>query len=390
MQTEQHKGKIILFGILFWYPLAGVTYQFLHYLIGLRQLGYDVYYVEDSGRYVYSPKLGDFPVDASENIAMIAPILETHGFNGKWAFRGAYEGGECYGMTESQLMQLYRDADAFLNVTGAQELREEHLAIKRRIYVESDPFKMQALAAEGDQGVIAMLREHDTLFSFGENLGAPDCGVSVEGFNWLPTRQPVAVELWDNPFGYRGEAYNTITTWSNKGRQVVYQGETYYWTKDREFMQVIDLPRRRNVPFEMATEVNEDVQQLLRSHGWRQVGAVPVSESIDNYRRYIQQSRGEFTVARDQYVRPNTGWFSDRTACYLAASRPVITQETGFSKFLPTGRGLYAFKTIDDVLAAVDAIESDYEGNCRAAREIAEEYFAAEKVVGSLMERAGL
>jgi hypothetical protein len=390
MQTEQRKGKIIVFGILFWYPLAGVTYQFLHYLLGLRRLGYDAYYVEDSGRYVYSPKLGDFPEDASDNIAAIAPILAAHGFGDKWAFRGAYEGGECYGMSENQLLQLYREADAFLNVTGAQELREEHLAIPRRIYVESDPFKIQVLAAQGNPDVIQMLAEHDTLFSFGENLGAPDCPVPVGDYRWLPTRQPVAVDLWDNPYGFSGEAYNTITTWSNKGRQVEYQGETYYWTKDREFMRVIDLPRRRNVPFEMATEVGEDVQQLLRANGWRQVGAVPISENIDRYRAYIQQARGEFTVARDQYVRPHTGWFSDRTACYLAASRPVITQETGFSKFLPTGKGLFGFSSMDDVLAAIDTIESDYEGNCRAAREIAEEYFAAEKVVGSLMERAGL
>jgi len=392
MQTERRKGKIIVFGILFWYPLAGVTYQFLHYLIGLRRLGYDAYYVEDSGRYVYSPKLGDFPEDASDNIAAIAPILEAHGFRDKWAFRGAYEGGQCYGMSEGQIHRLYRDADAFLNVTGAQELRDEHLAIKRRIYVESDPFKMQALAAQGEQDVIKMLGEHDTLFSFGENLGAADCTVKIDGFQWLPTRQPVAIELWDNPYNIRrqGEAYNTITTWSNKGRQVVYEGETYYWTKDREFMRVIDLPRRRDVPFEMATEVGEDVKRLLGDNGWRQIGAVPISEDIDRYRAYIQRSRGEFTVARDQYVRPRTGWFSDRSACYLAAARPVITQETGFSKFLPTGKGLFGFSGMDDVLAAIDEIESDYEGNCRAAREIADEYFAAEKVVGSLMERAGL
>ena len=212
----------------------------------------------------------------------------------------------------------------------------------------------------------------------------------IERFTWLPTRQPIALNLWDNPLTTPGEAYNTITTWSNKGRQVVYEGETYYWTKDREFMRVIDLPRRRDVPFEMATEVGEDVKRLLGDNGWRQIGAVPISEDIDRYRAYIQRSRGEFTVARDQYVRPRTGWFSDRSACYLAAARPVITQETGFSKFLPTGKGLFGFSGMDDVLAAIDEIESDYEGNCHAAREIADEYFAAEKVVGSLMERAGL
>jgi hypothetical protein len=238
--------------------------------------------------------------------------------------------------------------------------------------------------------MIAELEAHDTHFSFGENLGAPDCDVPADRFRWLPTRQPVVLDLWDGPPGAAGAAYNTITTWHNKGKDVSYCGDTYYWTKDREFAKFLDLPRRRGVPFELAAGVDEGVRRLLHNHGWRQVHSVEISRSTDRYRAYVQQSRGEFTVARDQYVRPHTGWFSDRSACYLAAGRPVITQETGFSKFLPTGEGLFAFTTMDDVLAAVDAVETDYAGNCRAAREIAAEYFAAEKVVGSLLGRAGL
>jgi hypothetical protein len=389
------KGKIIVFGILFWYPLAGVTYQFLHYLIGLRRLGYDPYYVEDSGRWIYDPRINDLSGDATGNIEAVAPILDAHGFRDRWAFRGNYPDGQCYGMTESQILQLYRDADAFLNVTGAQEIREEHLVCPRRVYVESDPFASQVKVAKGDEATTTALAAHDTLFSFGENLGAPDCDVPIERFHWLPTRQPVVLDLWDlwdlrdSPYG-RGEAYTTITTWHNKGKNITYRDDTYYWTKDREFEKFLDLPRRRKAPFELAAGVDEEVKRLLREHGWRQTHSVEISKDIDRYRGYIQSSRGEFTVARDQYVRPSTGWFSDRSACYLAAGRPVITQETGFSKFLPAGKGLFGFRTMEDILAAVDAIESDYEGNCRAAREIAAEYFAAEKVVGSLMERAGL
>jgi hypothetical protein len=387
--NKPSKGKIIVFGILFWYPLAGVTYQFLHYLIGLRRLGYDPYYIEDSGRWIYDPRINDLSGDATGNIAAVAPILEAHGFSDRWAFRGHYPDGQCYGMSESQILQLYRDADAFLNVTGAQEIREEHLTCPRRIYVESDPFASQVKVAKGDETTIATLAAHDTLFSFGENLGAPDCDVPLERFRWLPTRQPVVLDLWDNPYA-TGEAYTTITTWHNKGKNITYRGDTYYWTKDREFEKFLDLPRQRAVPFELAAGVDENVERLLREHNWRQVNSVEISKDIDRYRDYIQRSRGEFTVARDQYVRPYTGWFSDRSACYLAAGRPVITQETGFSKFMPTGRGLFGFRTMENILAAVAAIESDYEGNCRAAREIAAEYFAAEKVVGSLMERAGL
>lgn len=384
------KGKIIVFGILFWYPLAGVTYQFLHYLIGLRKLGYDPYYIEDSGRWIYDPRLNDLSPDASGNIAAVLPALQEHGFGDRWAFRGKYPDGKCYGMTDAQIDTLYREADAFLNVTGAQEIRDEHLAVKRRIYVESDPFPMQVKVALGNEGTIKTLGAHDTLFTFGENVGAADCPLPVDNFKWLPTRQPVATELWQGALT-GGDTFNTITTWHNKGKNVEWQGETWYWTKDREFEKFLDLPRRRpEVKFELAATVDDQVKALLNGHGWSQRSSLDISRDIVAYRGYIQGSRGEFTVARDQYVRPNTGWFSDRTACYLAAGRPIITQETGFSKFLPSGKGLFGFKTMDDILAAVDAIESDYDGNCRAARDLGAEYFAAEKVVGSLMQRAGL
>ncbi len=390
MAHENSKGRIIVFGILFFYPLAGVTYQFLHYLIGLRRLGYDPYYIEDSGRWVYDPRIDEFSPDASGNIRMVAPLLEQYGFGDRWAFRGAYPEGQCYGLSEAEIRRLYREADAFLNVTGAQEFREEHLVCPRRIYVESDPFASQVQEAQGDPITTAHLELHDMHFSFGENLGAPDCAVPVGRYHWLPTRQPVALELWDNPYNIDSGTYTTITTWHNKGRDLTYQGDKFYWTKDREFEKFLDVPQRHPATFELATGADEDVQCRLREHGWRYLPSVGISKDARAYRAYIQRSRGEFTVARDQYVRPHTGWFSDRSACYLAAGRPVITQETGFSKFLPTGRGLFPFRTMDDILSALETIETDYAGNCRAAREIAAEYFAAERVVGSLMHRAGL
>lgn len=390
MPAERSRGRIIVFGILFWYPLAGVTYQFLHYLIGLRRLGYEPYYVEDSGRWIYDPKLNDLSPDATGNIQSVVPVLEAHGFGDRWGFRGNYPDGRCYGMSETDILRLYREADAFLNVTGAQEIREDHLRCPRRIYVESDPFASQVKVAQGDQGMVAALEAHDTLFTFGENIGQDDCEVPVEHFKWLPTRQPVVLDLWGGGPPPADAPYTTITTWHNKGKDITFRGDRYYWTKDREFEKFLDLPSRRSAGFELAAGVDEEVRARLLRHGWRQTHSVEVSQLVDRYHDYIQRSRGEFTVARDQYVRPRTGWFSDRSACYLAAGRPVITQETGFSKFLPSGRGLFGFRTMEDILAAVDAIESDYEAHCHAARDIAAEYFAAEKVVGSLMARAGL
>jgi hypothetical protein len=387
---KPRQGKIIVFGILFWYPLAGVTYQFLHYLIGLRRLGFDPYYIEDSGRWIYDPRLNDFSPDPTGNLEAVVPVLKAHGFGDRWAFRGNYPDGKCYGLSDQQITDLYREAEGFLNVTGAQEIRDEHLCCRRRIYVESDPFVSQVKVATGDAGMIKMLEAHDTWFSFGENLGQADCDVPIERFHWHPTRQPVVTDLWRHSYNDGGTTYNTITTWSNKGKNINFRGDTYYWTKDREFEKLLHLPKQRPVQFELATGVSEEVRQLLVSHGWRQVDCVQVSKDADCYRDYIQKSRGEFTVARDQYVRPRTGWFSDRSACYLGAGRPVITQETGFSKFLPTGKGLFGFSNMDDILRALDEIESDYEGNCKAAREIAAEYFEADKVIGALLDRAAL
>jgi hypothetical protein len=385
------KGRIIVFGIMFWFPLAGVTYQFLHFLIGLRRLGYDPYYIEDSGRWIYDPKLNDLSPDATGNIAAVVPVLEEHGFKGRWAFRGNYPDGKCYGMSEPELLRLYQEADAFLNVTGAQEIRDEHRVCRRRIYVETDPVAAQIRVAQGNERTIAALEAHDTHFSYGGNFGKPDCRVPLQQFNWQPTVQPVVMDLWKNDLTLaKDAAYNTIATWHNPGQDIVYNGETYYWSKDREFEKVLDLPTRRNVPFELAVNVDDKTRGRLTANKWRITDPVNLSGNMASYHDFILKSRGEFTVAKDQNIRLRSGWFSDRTVCYLAAGRPAINQDTAFGSYLPTGKGLFSFKTVDDILVAVDSIQSDYEGNCRAAREIAEQYFAAEKVLDSLIGRAGL
>jgi len=386
---EKAKGRIVVFGILFWYPLAGVTFQFLHFLLGLRRLGYDPYYIEDCARWIYDPRINDISPDVTGNIATVLPALKAHGLADRWAFRGTYPGGKCYGMTEQQILRLYREADAMLNVTGAQDLRPEHLACPRRVYLETDPVAAQIRIAQGRRETINALSVHHIHFSYGENFGAPDCRVPLERFHWIPTRQPVLLDFWRNGAAANGRPYTTIATWKNKGKDIQYQGEKYYWSKNREFLKFIDLPRRRTVPFELAVGREGNVQHILQKNGWAWTDSVKLSSDLEHYRAYILGSRGEFTVAKDQNIRLRSGWFSDRSACYLAAGRPVITQETGFSNCLPTGRGLFAFETMDDILTAVDAIESDYVGNCRAARDIAREYFAAEKVLGKLMEQAG-
>ena len=388
--TSSPRGRIIVTGMAVYLPLPGVIYQILHYLIGLRRLGYDTFYVEDNTRWVYDSVVQAVVPNAAGNVAIVAAVLDSHGFRGRWAFRHGHEEGSCYGMTEPQLCSLYRDADALLNVTG-QTLHEDQLACRRRVYIESDPFATQVRLHQEDAEEQARLSAHDTYFTFGENIGAPDCGIPATCKSWLPTRQPVDLKLWQPPAGtVPGTRYTTITTWENHIDSIVHDGETFHWRKNREFEKFLDLPSRSTASFEIALNVDDDVLGMLASCGWRHVTANEVAKDVNSYRAYVWGSRGEFTVARDQYVRPRTGWFSDRSACYLAAGRPVISQETAFSKFLPIGRGLFAFSTLDEIVAAVDAIATDYETHAAAAREIAAEYFAAEKVVGSLMKRADL
>jgi len=382
----------VVTGMAFYLPLPGVIYQVLHYLLALRQLGYDTYYLEDTDRWVYDFSADDVVGDASKNIAIVSAVFEAHGFAGKWAYRGEWDQTGCYGMTPRQIRQLCEEADALLNVTG-QDISAEQLLCRRRIYIESDPFATQARVHQGSSSDVARLEAYDTHFTFGENVGSTDCGIPVTSFAWLPTRQPVDLDLWSStiqPDGHSTAAYTTVTSWVNHVDSVIHEGEKYYWQKDREFEKFANLPALAGVEFELASSGGDYVPEIMRSPGWRHVSVSRVAGDVGSYRDYIRKSKAEFTVARDQYVRPRTGWFSDRSACYLAAGRPVITQETGFSKFLPTGQGLFPFSSMDEILFAVDAIESDYKVHSDAARAIAEEYFAGPRVVGSLMERAGL
>ena len=247
--------------------------------------------------------------------------------------------------------------------------------------------------AQGRRFTLDLLRAHTHHFTFGENLGAPDCDVPLGPFRYLPTRQPVVLDWWTpvhgdgrHPSG-RADRFTTVASWHQSSKDIVWNGETYRWSKHLEFLKLIDLPRQTRDALEMAlAAVDREAVELLTSKGWKIVDALALSRDILPYRRYVRASRGELTVAKDQYVRPRSGWFSDRSACYLAAGRPVITQETGFSKVLPTGEGLFSFRRLEDVLSAMDTIRSDYARHSRAAREIASQYFAAEKVVGSLLE----
>jgi hypothetical protein len=383
------KRAIVVLGIMGCIPVAGtgVAWNTIQHLVGLRRLGYDVYYIEATGIWPFNAREDDctFPV------AYISTLLGRFGFQGRWAYVAAHSDNRCYGLSATQVQDLYARADAIVNLFGGTVLRDEHLRCPVRIYLETDPVVHQIRIANGEQKYIDLVGAHTALFSWGENYGAPDCGVPIERFTYRRTRAPVVRDLWDIPCDPAARRFTTVAHWDQSGKDLTYQGEVYSWSKHREFLKVLDLPRRTTQEFALALAIDDPATvRLLERHGWIVEDAYAASHTLDSYRDYIWASRGEFTVAKDMNVRLRSGWFSERSACYLAAGKPVITQETGFSKFLPTGLGLFAFRSVEDIPAAVDAINSDYQKHSRAAKEIAAEYFDAEKVLRQLLADAGL
>jgi hypothetical protein len=387
---------IVVFGILGRSPYAGVAWQGLHYLEGLRRLGHDVWYVEDTGDWPFDLEQNTVTEDPGYTLRFLERTLAWAGFADRWAYRAASRDGHVYGPAAPKLASLLARADALLNVTGATLLRDEHRRVPVRAYLETDPVLAQLEVAQGNRSTIDALASHTHHFTFGENLGSAECWVPVERFQYRPTRQPVVIDWWsskDTPAagGANPLRLTTVTTWRQTAKDIQWQGQTLRWSKHEQFLKFIDLPRRSGHPCELAlTEADADTLALLTENGWRLRDAIPLTMDILPYRDYLRGSGAEFTVAKEQYVAPRTGWFSDRSASYLAAGRPVITQDTGFGRVLPTGRGLFAFRTVEDILGAIDAIATDYDTHARAAREIAAEYFAAEIVLARLLAEAGL
>jgi len=387
MAVRRH---LLVLGSMGQMPVAGTAWQVLHYLEGFRRLGWDCTYVEDTGDWPYDLDRNEITNDRGYALRHIARMLEWIGLPGRWAYRARSTNGTVYGPAAGELERLFAGADALVNLTGSTWLRDEHLSVPVRIYLETDPVLRQIEVARGEPDAIAHLSAHTHHFSYGENYGTPDCGVPIEMFTYHPTRPPVVLDWWPAQGAPRRAPFTTVANWRQRGKDVVWQGETYTWSKHIEFQRFLDLPARVGAPLEIALAGDDDAHRLLTAHGWWTVDALRVSRDIEAYRDYIRSSRGEFTVAKDQNIRLRSGWFSDRSVCYLAAGRPVITQDTGFGAIFPTGRGLFAFRTAEDVVSAIEAVERDYATHAAAARELAYEYFAAEKVIGRILQQAGL
>jgi hypothetical protein len=383
--------KIVLLGMMTKFPVAGAVWGTMQYLLGFRRLGYDAYYVEAHAR-TPSMLMEDEDDDSSALAATyIDRVMRRFDLTDKWAFHALHDDGRCYGMNEGQLRQLYRDAALILNYHGSTVPLPEHYATGRLVYLETDPVELEIELYNNDPQAIAFLEPHVAFFTWGLNYGQADCLVPLPArFPFRTTRPPIVPDMWQPHTNGHAEVFTTIGNWRQGGR-VKYQGEVYTWSKHQEFLKFLDVPSRTSQAFELALSSYEETdRRLLEDHGWRVRPALSFSCDVDDYRRYITQSRGEFTVAKDQNVRLRSGWFSERSAQYLAAGRPVITQETGFSNVLPTGEGLFGFSKMDDIVAAVESIRKDYERHRRAAAEVAREYFSYEVVLKKMLNELGV
>jgi hypothetical protein len=300
--------------------------------------------------------------------------------------------GALHGVGERVLAQTLASTDVLVNLSGVMVLQEEHLRVPTRVYLETDPVLPQIEIAQRRQFTIDFLSAHTHHFTYGENFGAPDCGVPVERFGYRPTRPPVVLEWWSDGNAGTPErpsdrrAFTTVANWRQTSKDIDWGGRKLTWSKDVQFMRFLDLPRQVQTPIELALALEDAAtERVLREAGWHVRPAGALSKDIDAYRDFILGSAGEFSVAKEQNVVLRSGWFSDRTATYLAAGRPAIVQDTGFGRVLPTGEGLFAFASVDDAVAAFEAVQRDYARHCSAARAIAQEYLRAETVLGEML-----
>lgn len=386
------RRRIVVLGTMGADPYAGMAWMHMQIAGGLRRLGHDVYYLETSSFWPYDPVRGSFVCDAEYVAPYLARVAERFGLGDRWACRRSYSDRAWLGPVASRGDALLVESDAVLNVSGATRLAEDYLTAKRLVYFGTDPVIHELGYANGDPLARAIVDEHEASVTYGENIGRPDCTIPPLPRLRAHTRQPVLLDLWRTDVPPR-PTWTTVGNWRQTGKDLVFKGETYYWSKHYEFQKFLDLPQRVKPPIELAfnlAAVDGETRRMLDARGFVLADAASFTTDPLPYHAYVSDSRGEWTVAKDQNVRLNSGWFSERSACYLAAGRPVITQNTGFGRTLPTGEGLFAFDTLDEIVAAFEAVEADYKHHSRAARRIAEEYFDAEKVLARLLKDLGL
>lgn len=378
--------RVVVLGYLIRGPMGGLAWHHLQYVAGLHRLGHDVLFIEDSDDYPACFHLdGEVDTDPAEGLTFVRQTFDRLGLGERWAYHDAH--AACWrGAAAEGAERFCRSADVVLNVSGINPLRDWWADVPVRVLIDTDPVFVQVRHLQSESSR-AFARAHNAFFTFAENFGKPGCIVPDDGLPWQPTRQPVVLDAWPLEPAPKAAAFTTVMQWDSY-RTVEHAGVSY-GMKSRSFEPYFDLPMRCGATLELAIGgASKPPRQKLGAAGWRVRNPISFARDPWEYQRYIVESAGEFSIAKHGYVISHSGWFSERSANYLASGRPVVLQDTGFSDVLPTGAGLMAFESPDEAIDMLDRVERDWARHAAAARAIAEEYFDARKVLGRLLEQA--
>ena len=376
-------AKIVLGSYMVRFPLGGMLSWVLQYLVGLQRLGHDVYFVEKSGYSgsCYDPERDVKSDDCSYGLRVVAELLGGFGLGDRWCFVDA--AGSYHGMSRRAVEGAFRQADAFVDMGTHGSWAEEAASAGARILIDGEPGRTQMNMETG----AAELAGYDVYVTTGRSIGTPLSPAPTANRTWLPVFHPVVVDLFDTVPPPPGSPFTTVMKWRSY-KPVEYRGQSF-GSKDVEFEKFRDLPRRVDPDLELALTGDAD-REGLEAVGWRVRDGRAVTRSVQTFFDYVGASAAEFSVAKNVFVASATGWFSDRSAVYLAQGRPVVLQDTGFGEHLPCGEGLFAVRDADEAAAAITEIAGDYDRHAKRARDIACEFLDTAKVLPDLLSRAGI
>ncbi|HUQ18399.1 MAG TPA: hypothetical protein VM099_02195 [Gemmatimonadaceae bacterium] len=379
--------RIVVLGHIVRGPIGGMAWHHLQYVLGLARLGHRVMFVEDSDDYpsCYDPIRHVIDTDPTYGLQFAHDAFTDLGLENIWAFYDAHT-AQWFGPAARGATTFCESAEIVLNISGINPLRDWTRKPRTRVLVDTDPaFTQVRNLTKEDARKNAS--EHNSFFTFAENVANGTARLPDDGLSWRPTRQPVVLDAWKVTRGNPSAPYTTVMQWSSY--PAVEWNGIRYGTKASSFEPFFDLPSRTPAKLEIALGGAGAPHDKFRDSGWLLQNPLEVALTPRDYQNYIAQSRGELSVAKQGYVVSNSGWFSERSACYLASGRPVVTQETGFSEWLPVGEGLLSFQNGDEAANAIAEIERDYNRHSLAARRIIEEHFDARKVLSRLLSECG-
>ncbi len=385
--------RIIVTGLIGQYAFGGVTWDYIQYALGFRALGHDVWYLEDTSTWAYDPVKMEPSADCSHNTAYLGRVMEKFGMGDRWIYRNGADETYHGVANAAEAEKIIASADVLANVSGACWLRPETAAIPLKLFLDGDPmFTQIGLATDPESEYAKRVSSHERHFSFGLNIGQKACEVPTAGLHWRPTVQPIALDYW-NPASpapttphIADGAWTTVMNWASYAPKD-FQGKKY-GQKDIEFERFFDLPQISDEKFVLAMGQgvgNKRPTEMLESKGWHIIEPDTYLPDYTTYHDFLSRSKGEWSIAKNGYVTSRSGWFSCRSACYLAAGKPVVVQDTGWSDHLPSGDGAIAFNTPEQAAKALDLINKNYTHHSAAARAYAEKYFDAARVCEDLL-----